>query len=258
MALRFLDAVAPIQLVEAVEQALGKSTDAHRPLQHGLLDDGVSAALAQAVHHFVVGQYRAQGGAPVHQGLAAVGQAVVLQQRFALRRVHGGPFVRGAVGFAVAGGVQALGSPRAQVGHKRFDRLRALDRPVVPGAKQLQKDPLRPAVVGGVAGLDLTAPIKPEPQAVQLLAVALDVGLGGDGRVLAGLDGVLLRGESEGVKAHGVQHIEALMALKSADDVAGDVAQGVADVKACARRVGKHIQHIKRLPIRRKIRAVHG
>ena len=46
MALGFFDAVAPIELVEAVEQSLGKGTDAHGPLQHGLLHHGVSAALA--------------------------------------------------------------------------------------------------------------------------------------------------------------------------------------------------------------------
>ena len=66
MALGFFDAVAPIELVEAVEQSLGKGTDAHGPLQHGLLHHGVSAALAEAVDYLVVGQYGTQLRAPIH------------------------------------------------------------------------------------------------------------------------------------------------------------------------------------------------
>ena len=257
VALRFLDAVAPVQLLEAVEQALGKGTDAHGPLKHGLLHDGMAAALAQTVHDFVVGEHGSEGRTPVDQRLAAVGQAEVLQQRFALRRVHGGPFGRGALGFPVVGGVQAFGAPRAQVGHERFDRLRALALPVVPGVKQLKEYPLRPAVVVGVAGLHLAAPVKAQPEAVELLAVALDVGLGRDGGVLTGLNGVLLRRKPKGVKAHRVQHIKALVPLKTTDDVAGDVAQRVPHVEPRTRGVGEHVEHIKGLPIRRKIRAVH-
>ena len=217
----------------------------------------MSAAFAESVDHFVVGEHCAQGGAPVDQGLTSVGEAEVLQQRFALCRIHRGPFGCGARWFAVARGIQAFGAPRSQVRHKRFDRLRARNRLVVPGSKQLNKNPLRPAVVVGVAGLYLAAPVKTKSEAVQLLAVALDVGFGGDGRVLSGLNGVLFCRKAEGVKTHRVQHVKALVALKAADDVAGDVAQWVSHVQAGARRIGKHVKHIKRLPIRRKIRAVH-
>ncbi len=66
MALGFFDAFAPIELVEAVEQSLGKGADAHGPLQHGLLHHGVSAAFAEAVDYLVVGQYGAQLRAPIH------------------------------------------------------------------------------------------------------------------------------------------------------------------------------------------------
>ena len=155
----------------------------------------------------------------------------MLQQRFALRRIHGNPFGLGALRFAVACGVQAFGAPRVQVRHQRFDRLRALALFVVPCSKQLNKNPLRPAVVVGVAGLHLATPVKTQSEAVQLLAVALDVDLGRDGGMLAGLNGVLFRRKAEGVKAHRVQHVEALMAPKAADDVAGDVAERVSDVK---------------------------
>ena len=65
MALRFFDALAPVQVLEAVEQPLGKGADAHGPLQHGLLHHGVPAALAEAVDYLVVGQYGAKFRAPI-------------------------------------------------------------------------------------------------------------------------------------------------------------------------------------------------
>ena len=66
MTLRFFNALAPVQVLESVEQSLGKGADAHGPLQHGLLHHGVPAALAEAVDYLVVGQYGAQIRAPIH------------------------------------------------------------------------------------------------------------------------------------------------------------------------------------------------
>ena len=90
-----------------------------------------------------------------------------------------------------------------------------------------------------------------------MLAVALDVDLGRDGGVLAGLNGVLFRREAKGVKAHRVQHVKSLVALKTADDVAGNVAEWVAHMQARTGRVGKHVEHVKRIPIRRKISTIY-
>ncbi len=63
-------------------------------------------------------------------------------------------------------------------------------------------------------------------------------------RVLAGLDGVLLRGQAEGVPAHRVQDVEALHPLVAADDVGGGVAFRMADVQARAAGVGEHVEHV--------------
>ena len=64
---------------------------------------------------------------------------------------------------------------------------------------------------------------------------------GGDARMLAGLHGVLLGRQAEGVVAHGVQHVLALHAVVAADHVGGEVAQRVADVQALAGRVREHV-----------------
>ena len=62
--------------------------------------------------------------------------------------------------------------------------------------------------------------------------------------MLAGFDGVLLGGQTEGVVAHGVEHVEALHPLVAADDVGGGVALGVADMQARTAGVGKHVEHV--------------
>ena len=45
------------------------------------------------------------------------------------------------------------------------------------------------------------------------------------------LDGELLRGEAEGVEAHGVEDVEAAHPFVAGDDVGGDVADGVPDME---------------------------
>ena len=67
---------------------------------------------------------------------------------------------------------------------------------------------------------------------------------GGDARVRAGLDGVLLGGQAEGVPAHRVQHVEAAHPLVAGQDVGGGVALGMADVQAGAAGVGEHVEDV--------------
>ena len=77
-----------------------------------------------------------------------------------------------------------------------------------------------------------------------MTAEVLDVGGGGHGRMLAGLDRVLLSGQAERIVAHRVQHIEAVHPLVATDDVGGGVALRVADMKSRATWVGKHVEDI--------------
>ena len=89
-----------------------------------------------------------------------------------------------------------------------------------------------------------------QAQAAQLAAHVGDVGLGGDARVLASGDGVLLGGQTEGVVAHRVQDVPASHPGETGDDVGGDVAQRVAHVQALAGGVGKHVQQEELLLVR--------
>ncbi len=119
-------------------------------------------------------------------------------------------------------------------------------RPVGQAALvQLQEDPLAPAVVVLVAGVDLALPVEREAQALQLLLEAPDV-LGGDvGGVAALADGVALGGQPEGVPADGIQHVETPQALVPGDDIDGGVAQRVTQMQAGARRVREHAQGVE-------------
>ncbi len=132
---------------------------------------------------------------------------------------------------------------RLELAHEFADRSRLVELGVVPGVEDLVEDPLRPAVVAGVGGGDAAARVVGEAQPAQLAAVVGDVELGGDARVLPGLDGVLLGGQAESVETHRVQHVVPGHALEAGVDVGADEAQRVADVQARPGRVREHVEH---------------
>ena len=103
---------------------------------------------------------------------------------------------------------------------------------------------MRPAHIVRVGGGDFAIPVVGKAERLELAAKVLDVRGGGHGRMLAGLDRVLLGGQPERIVAHRVQHIEAVHPLVAADDVGGGVALRVADMESRAARVGKHVEHI--------------
>ena len=72
-----LDVLVPLEPVEPLEQPVRVRGDPQHPLLHRQADHGVPAAFAHAPDDLLVGEDRAQGGAPVdgHRGL--VGQALV-------------------------------------------------------------------------------------------------------------------------------------------------------------------------------------
>jgi hypothetical protein len=121
---------------------------------------------------------------------------------------------------------------------------------------ELQEDPLRPLHVAGIRGVDLALPVVGESDRIDLAAEIGDGLFRGHARVNAGLDGVVFRGQTKGVPAHRVQHIEALHALPARDDVGRGVAFAVADVQTGARRIGKHIEGVKLRPLRIERRAM--
>ncbi len=151
-------------------------------------------------------------------------------------------------------GHQAAAAPAAAV----LDLLVGEDRlvhrapPLLPGRLvgqaalvEQQEEPLRPAVVVGEAAGDLARPVERQADHVHLAVVVGDVALGGDARVDAHLDGVVLRGQAERVPAHGVEHVEALHALEARDRVGGDVVAAVADAQPVAGRVREEVEGVE-------------
>ena len=108
---------------------------------------------------------------------------------------------------------------------------------------QLQKPPLGPAVVVGIAGDDLALPVEAGAHQAQLFAHALDVLISPFPGVDATLDGGVLGGEAEGVEAYGEEDVVALHAAKAGGGVAGGDDVPVARVEL-AGGVGKHRKRV--------------
>jgi hypothetical protein len=81
-----------------------------------------------------------------------------------------------------------------------------------------------------------------QPQAAQLALHHDHVVLGRLAGMLSGLDGILLRGQAEGVVAQAVQDVLAGHPVVPGEDIGGDVAQRVPDVQARATGVGEHVE----------------
>ncbi len=242
--LSLLDGVAPLDSLQSVEQTLGVSGSTQAPLLHLLLDDRIATTLAHAVHNLVVGKYRTQAWAPVHHRLAEVSDAVVHQYLLLLHVVVAVPLLCGEVKLLVLSHVEVGRTLLLEVLDELLDRLRLLASVAEEGVEHLLESPLSPMVILGVAGANLAVPVEREADLVELLTVAVDVGNGSYLRMLTCLDGILLGGQSVGVVTHGVEHVEATLALVAGIYVAGDVAQGVTHVQAGSRRVGEHVEHI--------------
>ena len=245
VALDLLERVAPCEFVEPVEHALGVGRDAEQPLFHALLLHGEAAAHREPVAHLVVGQHGAQLRTPVDHRVGAVGEAVVLEHLFLFGFAHGVPFVGREAYFGGAGGVEALVAVFGEGLDELGDGPGLLRVVAVVVVVHFEEGPLRPFVVGGVARTHLALPVERKADLIQLLAVAGDVALGGHGRVLPRLDGILLGGQPEGVVPHRVEDVETLEPLVARVDVGSDVAQRMAHVQPGARGVGEHVQDVE-------------
>ena len=79
--------------------------------------------------------------------------------------------------------------------------------------------------------------IKGMQKVLELLTEVIHILLGDDGRVNVVLHGKVLGGQTEGIPAHGVQHVVAVLAALAADDIQRGIAAGMADVQTRARRI---------------------
>ena len=92
VALHGLDRLRPVQPVQVVDQPVGVGGDPHHPLPQGPPEDREVADRAAALGgDLLVGQHRAQAGAPVHRRLVDVGQPVSGQHLMLLDAGQLGP-----------------------------------------------------------------------------------------------------------------------------------------------------------------------
>ena len=232
VALHGLDLLRPVQHVEILEQPVGVGGDAHHPLPQPLPEHREVAAVAAAVGgDLLVGQHRAEPGAPVDHRVGPVHQPVRVDQVRARIRRQRRP-LRAVAGAALSG---------LELGHQLVDAAGPVEVLVEPRVVDLQEDPLRPLVELDVGGGETAPRVVAQPEPAQLTAEVDDVGLGPDARMGAGLHRVLLGGQAERVEAQRVQHIAARHPEVAGVDVGGDVAERVPDVQPLTRRVGEHV-----------------
>ena len=183
IALGFLDAVRPIEAIQVVDQALGEGRNAHDPLAHPLADHGVTAALAQAVFDFVIGQNRTEGGAPIDLAVGEVGQPelhqnVRLRDGIACIPMSGSEgSVKGVIPwvcsigqhfppFPIARRLRCFQPVALQHFHQLRDGFGAVGGCIVPRFEQLGENPLGPPVVSRVTGAHFARPIVAESELV--------------------------------------------------------------------------------------------
>ena len=230
-------ALGPVDQLQVIEQAIGVRRDAEHPLAQRQALHRMAAALAATVDHFLVGQHRAQLGAPVHGLLAQVGQSTRVEPLLPLLRRARAPRTLRAIH-------RHLRVARNHVALQLGDRSRLARLRVVPAVVGLQPDPLRPLHVARIDGAELAAPVVAEAEALQLPAKVVDGLGGGHLRMHARLHRVLLGGQAEGVPSHRMQHVAAAHALEARDDVGGRVALGVPHMQTRAAWVREHVQHV--------------
>ena len=111
--------------------------------------------------------------------------------------------------------------------------------------EHLEEDPLGPLVVVRQGGGDLVGPVEGVAHPLHLVLEVLHVPGGDDMGMGVGLDGVVLRGQAEGIEAHGEQHVVALHAALAGDDLQAGVGLDVAHVHARAGGVRKLHQAVE-------------
>ena len=110
--------------------------------------------------------------------------------------------------------------------------------------KQLQENPLSPFIVIHIRGIDLPVPVKGIAEGVELALEPLDVVFRHHSRVDVILNCVILRGKSESVPAHGIEHVVALHSSLPCHNVKRRVRSRMPHVKPLSRRIRELNQRI--------------
>src|SRR5438270_2668810 len=115
--------------------------------------------------------------------------------------------------------------------------------------EELQEDPLRPAIVAWVGGVDFVRPIEAVANALQLvLSKALDIARSEYAGVNAALDRKVFTVDAKGVEAYWLENIVSLHGHPAPVNIRADVRVHIAHVQALGRGIGKHHEIVIRMP----------
>ena len=109
---------------------------------------------------------------------------------------------------------------------------------------EFEENPLRPAIVVGVAGRNLPVPIIGKTQGLDLTPKGRDIVSRCFTRVRARLNRILFRGQSERIPAHGMQDVQSPHALIAGQDIGCGIAFRVSDVQSGGTRIREHVQDV--------------
>ena len=129
-----------------------------------------------------------------------------------------------------ASGIESFVSVDGEGFFQFFDRTGFLFIVTIIAVEHFLEGPLRPVIIFRVASTDFTVPVERETYFVELLAVAVDIVDGSDGRMLSGLDSILLGGQAVSVVSHRIEYIEALQSFVTGVNVRSDISQRVSYV----------------------------
>ena len=146
-------------------------------------------------------------------------------------------------------GAHRFGAKRCNVCWDRKLRNGAtfLHTRIEPSIVELNKNPLGPLHIFRIGGVDLAIPVVAKAERLNLLTEIVAILLRGNRWVRAGLNRILLGRQSKCIPAHGVQYVETLGALVSADDIGSGVTLGMPNMKPCATWIREHIEAVKLL-----------
>ncbi len=221
--MHLFDRLGPGDQLQIIEQPFRISGDAQEPLAEGHTHNRETLLFGFAILYFFVGQNGPQGRTPIDGDFRLVRQP-----------------------FAVAVSLHRCLAPGLDLGRNRqlADGPAMLPFPVVPSIKQLQENPLRPLVIFWIRGIDLSVPVITEAEYLDLAPEGINVFAGRQTWMGAGLDGVFLRRQPEGIPAHRMQNISALHAQVATEDIRSRVSFRMPDVQPRPRRIRKHVEDV--------------
>ncbi len=113
-----------------------------------------------------------------------------------------------------------------------------------PLFKELQKNPLGPAVISGIGGIDLAVPVERKSQAFKLGFKPLHILPGDDLGMDVVFDRIVLGRQAKRIPSHRIEHVVALQPALAGNDVQRGIRARMPDMQPLPGRVWKLDQNI--------------